>query len=250
MTDPVTTPALPSLTDYRVVLFDLDGVITPTADIHMHAWKAMFTQLFADKGVAQRYTDDDYFQYLDGKQRVDGVASILHSRGIDLELGESDDAPTEDTVNGVGNRKNAVFSSILENEGIAAYPGSLALLDELRAKDMPIGIVSSSKNATWVLTRAGLVERFPVIVDGLVSSIEGLASKPAPDMFLHAAKAFGVEPADAVVFEDAISGVEAAAAGNFGLVVGVDRGVGADALIAAGAHIVIEDLGVFTEAAQ
>lgn len=250
MTDPVTTPALPSLTDYRVVLFDLDGVITPTADIHMHAWKTMFTRLFAEKGVINQYTDDDYFQYLDGKQRVDGVASILKSRGLELELGRSDDAPTADTVNGVGNRKNAVFSAILEEEGIAAYPGSLALLEELQAKGMPIGIVSSSKNARWVLASAHLLERFPVIVDGLVSTAEGLASKPAPDMFLYAAKAFDVDPADAVVFEDAISGVEAAAAGKFGLVVGVDRGVGAEALLAAGADIVIDDLGVFTVAGR
>jgi len=238
---------LPSLTGFSAVLFDLDGVLTPTADIHMHAWRTMFSELFVEKGIAEKYTDDDYYRHLDGKQRMDGVASMLASRGIDLPVGSSDDAGTVDTVSGVGNRKNDVFARMLEQDGIAPYPGSLALVESLRAKGMPMGVVSSSKNAVWVLTAANLLEPFPVIVDGVVAVEEGLGSKPAPDMFLHAARAMNVDPATTAVFEDAISGVAAAHAGAFALVVGVDRGVGEQALLDAGADIVIDDLAVFIE---
>jgi beta-phosphoglucomutase family hydrolase len=242
--------ALPSLDRYRVVLFDLDGVLTPTADLHMHAWRVMFEELFAEKGVAQPYTDDDYFVHLDGKQRYEGVSSILRSRGIELDWGFPTDPTTADTVCGIGNRKNDVFSRVLLEEGVQPYPGSLALLDQLRAKGVPLGIVSSSKNAETVLTAAGIRDRFPVVVDGIVAARETLGSKPSPDMFAHAAEALGVGPEDAAVFEDAISGVAAARAGNFALVVGVDRGVGPAALFDAGADVVVADLGEFVEVAE
>jgi beta-phosphoglucomutase family hydrolase len=229
------------------VLFDLDGVLTPTADIHMHAWRAMFTELFAEKGVTAPYTDDDYFTYLDGKKRDDGVAGLLASRGISVPLGTPGDPSTADTVWGIGNRKNDVFTRVLDEEGIEAYPGSLALVDRLAAAGIPMAVVSSSKNARWVLTAAHLLDRFPIVVDGVTAGEQGLGSKPAPDMFLHAARALGVEPAQAVVFEDAISGVAAAHAGSFGLVVGVDRGAGEEALRSAGASIVVDDLAEFSE---
>lgn len=238
-------PALPTLERFHVVLFDLDGVLTPTADVHMHAWRSMFTELFAQKQVRQGYTENDYYTYLDGKQRYEGVASLLASRGIELPWGSADDASTVDTVCGVGNRKNDVFSAIIASEGVQPYPGSLSLVERLSADGVPMGVVSSSKNAESVLTGAGIRDYFPVVVDGVVSAREGLRSKPAPDMFLFGAKAFGVEPADAVVFEDAISGVAAAYAGDFGLVVGVDRGAGVQALTEAGAGVVVNDLEVF-----
>ena len=230
------------LGSYRLVLFDLDGVLTPTADIHMHAWKVMFDTLFEEKGVTAKYTDEDYFRYLDGKKRDDGVASLLSSRGIVLPLGSPDDPTSADTVWGVGNRKNDVFTQVLEQDGIAPYPGSLVLVDQLLAQGMPMGVVSSSKNAVWVLKAAGLSDKFTVVIDGVVAVHEGLASKPAPDMFLSAAAHFGIPPAEAVVLEDAISGVAAAHAGGFALVIGVDRGAGEQPLRAAGAHIVIRDL--------
>jgi beta-phosphoglucomutase family hydrolase len=242
--------ALPALDRYRAVLFDLVGVLTPTADLHMHAWRVMFEELFAEKGVAAPYTDEDYFVYLDGKQRYEGVASLLRSRGIELDWGFPTDPSTADTVCGIGNRKNDVFSRVLQEEGVQPYPGSLALLDALRAKRTPMAIVSSSKNAETVLTAAGIRDRFPVVVDGLLAARESLASKPAPDMFVSAARALGVAPAEAVVFEDALSGVAAARAGAFGLVVGVDRGVGPQALLDAGADVVIADLGAFLEVAE
>ncbi len=241
---PTPMHGLPDLGTFRAVLFDLDGVLTPTADIHMHAWRTMFTRVFVDRGVAA-YSDDDYYRYLDGKTRYEGVAGLLASRGIEVPWGDPSDASAVDTVCGIGNRKNDVFARVLEQDGIAPYAGSLALVRSLHAERMPMAIVSSSKNAEWVLAAASLRALFPVVVDGVVAAREGLGSKPAPDMFLYAARAIGVDPADAVVFEDAISGVAAASAGRFGVVVGVDRGVGEGALRAAGADVVIDDLAAF-----
>jgi beta-phosphoglucomutase family hydrolase len=240
--------ALPSLNGFSAVLFDLDGVLTPTADLHRYAWRSMFTEVFAEKGVVLPYTDDDYFAHLDGKRRYDGVASMLASRGISLPPGSPSDPPTADTVAGIGNRKNDYFARALEEQGIRPYPGSQALVDELFEAGMPMGVVSSSNNARWVLTAAGLLERFPVIVDGVVAAHESLTSKPAPDMFLFGARQLGLPPVQVVVFEDAISGVASARAGDFGLVVGVDRGAGHDALLDAGADLVIDDLEAYTSA--
>ncbi|BDZ47139.1 HAD family hydrolase [Naasia aerilata] len=235
---------LPNLDDYRAVLFDLDGVLTPTADVHMHAWREMFTALFAAKGVTEPYTDEDYFTYLDGKKRYDGVAGLLASRGIEVPWGSPEDPSTADTVCGIGNRKNDVFSKIIDEDGVSPYPGSLALLRQLSAEGKPMAVVSSSKNAEKVLVGARIRDLFPVVVDGEVATRENLAGKPAGDMFVFAAEALGVEPAESVVLEDAISGVAAGHAGAFALVIGVDRGVGEQALLDAGADVVIEDLGV------
>lgn len=228
--------------DAAAVLFDLDGVITPTAEVHMRAWSTMFTELFAARDVRPPYSERDYFQYLDGRPRYDGVAALLFSRGIDVPWGDPSDPDDADTVCGIGNRKNAVFSSLLATEGIAAYPGSLAVIDRLGALGIPVAVVSSSKNAVPVLAAAHLADRFPVVVDGVVAHDEGLPGKPRPDIFLEGARRLQVEPANAVVVEDAISGVAAARAGRFGLVVGVDRGVGSEALRDAGADVVVGDL--------
>jgi beta-phosphoglucomutase family hydrolase len=228
--------------DAAAVLFDLDGVITPTAEVHMRAWSTMFTELFTDRGVRPPYTEADYFQYLDGRPRYDGVAGLLSSRGIEVPWGDPSDPDDAETVCGIGNRKNAVFSALLEQEGIAAYPGSLAVIDRLGQLGIPAAIVSSSKNAVPVLAAAHLADRFPVIVDGVVAQAEGLPGKPRPDIFLEGARRLQADPANTVVVEDAISGVAAGAAGEFGLVVGVDRGVGSEALRDAGADLVVGDL--------
>ena len=228
--------------DAAAVLFDLDGVITPTAEVHMRAWSTMFTELFTARGIHPPYSDTDYFQHLDGRPRYEGVAGLLASRGIEVPWGDPSDPDAAETVCGIGNRKNAVFSALLEKEGIAAYPGSLAVLDRLGMLGIPVAIVSSSKNAVAVLAAAHLADRFPVVVDGVVAHDEGLPGKPRPDIFLAGAERLQVDPANAVVVEDAISGVAAGAAGNFGLVVGVDRGVGSEALRDAGADLVVGDL--------
>jgi beta-phosphoglucomutase family hydrolase len=239
--------AQPDLTTYDAVLFDLDGVLTPTAEVHMLAWRTMFEELFAAWGLEPAYTDRDYFEYLDGKKRYDGVASLLRSRDVEVPWGDPADPPAADTVCGVGNRKNEVFERVLRADGIAPYPGSVALLDLLAAAGTPVAVVSSSKNALEVLTAAGIRDRFPVVMDGVIAERDGLASKPAPDVFVEAARMLGVDPARSAAVEDALSGVRAAAAGGFGLVVGVDRGVGADGLRDAGADVVVDDLAAFVD---
>ncbi len=236
---------LPDLTAYDGVLFDLDGVLTPTAEVHMHAWQTMFEELFADWSIEPPYTERDYFDHLDGKKRYDGVASLLRNRSVEVPWGQPSDPVTADTVCGIGNRKNVVFERVLRADGIAPYPGSLALLDVLAAAGTPVAVVSSSKNAEEVLGVAGIRDRFPVVMDGVIAERDHLASKPAPDVFVEAARMLGVDPARSVAVEDAISGVQSAAAAGYALVVGVDRGTGAEALRAAGAHVVVTDLEEF-----
>lgn len=221
-------------TDYAGVLFDLDGVITPTAEIHEHAWSELF--------AAYDFTQDDYLRHVDGKPRYNGVRDFLASRAITLPDGTPDDAPGDDTVCAMGNKKNELFNVVLDRDGIAAYPGSQAILDLLAEVGVPSAIVSSSKNAVPVLAAAGLTSRFDVVVDGVVAADEGLAGKPAPDGYLLGAERLGVDPARTVVIEDATSGVAAGRAGNFAVVIGVDRGAGADALLAHGATFVVDDL--------
>ncbi len=220
--------------DYDGVLFDLDGVITPTAEIHERAWGELF--------AAYDYTEADYLAHIDGKPRYDGVRSFLASRAVVLPEGLPDDQPGDDTVCAMGNRKNELFNSILDLQGITPFPGSMAVLDHLAAIGVPAAIVSSSKNAGRVLRAAGLAERFDVVIDGIVAADAGLAGKPAPDGYLLGAERLGVEPRRTVVVEDAVSGVAAGANGDFAVVIGVDRGAGAETLLEHGATFVVGDL--------
>lgn len=229
--------------DFDGVLFDLDGVLTPTAEVHMHAWRRLFTDFLAERGdESGPYTDQDYFDHVDGKPRYDGVRSFLASRGITLPDGDPTDPPDAETVCGLGNRKNATFNQVLEADGIVAYPGSVRLLDALREAGTAMAVVSSSRNARAVLRAAGLADRFTTVVDGEEARRLDLPGKPAPDTFLQAARELGVPRERAVVVEDATSGVAAGRAGRFGLVVGVDRGAGHAELAAAGADRVVDDL--------
>ena len=221
--------------DFGAVLFDLDGVITPTALTHEHAW----ADLFAPWG----FTNADYLAYVDGRPRYDGVRTFLASRGVQLPEGDPTDKPGDDTICALGNRKDEMFNAVLARDGIAAYPGSLAVMDRLDALGIPSAIVSSSKNARTVLRAAGIEARFHAVVDGNTLVDEHLAGKPDPAMFLHAADCLAVTPARAVVVEDAISGVAAGHAGHFALVLGVDRGGNRQALTEAGADLVVDDLG-------
>ncbi len=222
--------------DYEAVLFDLDGVVTPTAEVHMRAWAEMFNaylESYGGPGDSSPYVDDDYFAHVDGKPRYDGVRDFLTSRGLPA---------SEDLVVELGDRKNDAFNEVLERDGVTAYPGSVLLLDHLRDLGMPLAVVSSSVNAPAVLAAAGLADRFRTVVSGAVATELGLPGKPAPDTFLHAAAELGATAATSVVLEDAVSGVRAGAAGAFVLVVGVDRGVGASTLTEAGATMVVADL--------
>lgn len=242
-----TVPLSPAQTRERIlslkaILFDLDGVLTPTVDIHKQAWATLFTEFLAAHHVEKQYTEADYFKYVDGKPRYDGVRSLLASRNITLPDGEVSDSPDADTVSGLGNRKNVVFTETLEANGISPYPGSLDFLNFVVDAGLKVAVVTSSRNGEMVLEAAGLRDRFTVVVDGVVAHDAKLAGKPAPDTYAHAAELLGLTPADCVVIEDAQSGVEAGRAGNFGLVLGVDRGVGAEALLESGADATVRDL--------
>lgn len=232
-TIPRMTVAL-NWTKFDAVLFDLDGVVTPTAAVHERAWSELF--------AAWDFSADDYLTYVDGKPRYDGVQSFLRSRGVDLPWGDPSDPPGDDTVCAMGNRKNDTFNAVLDRDGIAPYPGTVELLDLLDRRGVRQAIVSSSKNARKVLDAAGLRKRFPVVVDGVVAVDEHLDGKPDPAMFLRAAEMLGAPASASVVVEDASSGVAAGAAGGFGLVLGVDRGENLLALLASGADVVVEDL--------
>ena len=219
--------------DYAAVLFDLDGVVTPTAEVHMRAWSEMFNAFLEDREGQAPYTDADYFAHVDGKPRYEGVRDFLTSRGIP--------AP-EDLVVELGDRKNDAFNVVLARDGVTAYPGSVALLDHLRELGTPLAVVSSSVNAPSVLMAAGLADRFETVVSGAVATERGLPGKPAPDTFEYAAEVLGATAATSAVLEDAVSGVRAGRAGDFALVVGVDRGAGAETLTEAGADLVVADL--------
>ncbi|WP_368497815.1 HAD family hydrolase [Herbiconiux sp. A18JL235] len=246
MTDTVTRDAS-RLATARALLFDLDGVLTPTVDVHMKAWARLFAPYLAAQGV-EPYTDDDYYLYIDGKPRVEGVRSMLEARGLSLPFGSPDDVAGESTVWALGNRKNDAVAAELAENGVAAYPGSLEFLTAAIAGGYEVAVVSSSRNAEAVLTAAGIRDRFEVIVDGVVAAREGIAGKPAPDTYLRAAERLGFTPAECVVIEDAHSGVQAGRDGDFGLVVGVDRGVGAQELLDSGADIVVDDLAELVSA--
>ena len=208
----------------------------------MRAWRQMFSAYFVENDVAPPYTDADYFTCVDGKPRYDGVRAALASRGIELPEGDPTDEPGAETVCGLGNTKNALFDRMLKEDGVVAFPGTLALLDALAEKGVAVAVVSSSRNARAVLLAANLADRFTVVVDGEVARHAGLRGKPSPETFEHAAAALGVPATRAVVIEDAVSGVAAGRAGAFGLVIGVDRGAGPETLREAGADVVVRDL--------
>ena len=220
---------------FAAVLFDLDGVVTPTAEIHERAWAELF--------APWDFTSADYLAHVDGRPRYDGVATFLASRDVELPWGDPSDHPGDDTICALGNRKNEVFNSVLARDGIEPYPGTMRVLDQLDETGVASAIVSSSRNARTVLAAADLTDRFPVVVDGLTAADEGLAGKPDPAMFAAAAAKVGVATTRCVVVEDASSGVAAGAAGEFALVVGIDRGDNRDALLDAGADLVVDDLG-------
>lgn len=225
-------------------LFDLDGVLTSTADQHRQAWKKTFDAVLADdEGDSFReFTDHDYAEYVDGRPRADGVRQFLASRGITVPEGFPDDPPDAATVHGIGNRKNELLLRTIEQHGARAYPGSVRYLRAARDAGLAIGVVTSSANGAAVLDAAGLSHFVQARVDGMVIARDRLAGKPAPDSYLAGAAALGVDPSAAAVFEDALAGVQAARAGHFGHIVGVDRAGQAQELRERGADVVVTDL--------
>ena len=232
----------------RGCLFDLDGVLTKTAKVHDAAWKQMFDSFLRERAASagQQFVPfdpvKDYDEYVDGKPRADGTRSFLESRSIELPEGSPDDPPDAQTVNGLGNRKNVILLKLIKEDGVEAYEGSVDYVRAARDAGLRRAVVSSSANCRDVLIAAGIEDLFEVRIDGMVAQEQHLRGKPAPDTFLAGARALGLEPSAAAVFEDALAGVAAGRAGNFGYVVGVDRVGQAEALKAQGADIVVEDL--------
>ena len=223
-------------------------MLTQTAKVHDAAWKQMFDEFLRERAdqSGQPFTPfdpvQDYEEYVDGKPRADGTRSFLASRGIELPEGDPDDPPDAQTVNGLGNRKNVLLLEMIRTQGVEPYEGSVRYVRAVRDAGLRRAVVSSSANCHDVLVAAGIDDLFEARIDGIVAQREHLRGKPAPDTFLAGAEALGLAPAEAVVFEDALAGVEAGRAGRFGYVVGVDRVGQAAALKAHGADIVVEDL--------
>ena len=230
---------------FSAVIFDLDGVITQTALVHSTAWKEMFdTYLkYREEKYGEPFKEfshtDDYLPYVDGKPRYKGVASFLESRGIDIPFGDPSDLPEAETACGLGNRKNLTFNEILDRDGVKLYDSTVELIHDLKKAGIRIGVASSSKNCKPVLETAGLLEMFETRVDGVVSAELGLQGKPEPDIFTTACDNLGVEYAESVVVEDAVSGVQAGRKGNFGLVLGVAREENSHELLINGADIAV-----------
>jgi beta-phosphoglucomutase family hydrolase len=250
-TDGLAVISLPD--SVQACLFDLDGVLTRTATVHAAAWKEMFDGYLRER--AARTGEEfvpfdpvaDYTRYVDGKPRYDGVRSFLTARGIGLPEGESGDLPAAETVRGLGNRKNELVLRLIREGGVEVYDGSVRYLEAAREAGLRRAVVSSSANTYDVLVAAGIEGFFEARIDGVVAEREGLKGKPAPDTFLAGARALGVAPEEAAVFEDALAGVEAGRAGGFACVVGVDRVGQAEALREHGASIVVSDLSELLE---
>jgi beta-phosphoglucomutase family hydrolase len=237
----------------RGCLFDLDGVLTQTAKVHDAAWKQMFDEFLRQraKATGQPFVPfdpvKDYDDYVDGKPREDGTKSFLESRGIELPEGHPDDPPDAQTIYGLGNRKNVLFLKIVHDDGVQPYEGSVRYVNAVKAAGLPHAVVSSSANTKKVLAAAGLADLFDTVIDGVVAQREHLHGKPAPDTYLAGARALGLEPKEAAVYEDALAGVAAGRAGGFGFVVGVDRVGQAEALKQHGADVVVKDLAELLE---
>lgn len=245
--DKIKNPVTPDKFD--AVLFDLDGVITDTARIHAACWKVMFNTYLKRRAaeLGEEFVpfeiETDYINYVDGKPRYDGVRDFLASRNIKLEDGTPDSPATEETVCGLGNRKNELVNLRISMHGVDIYQSSVDFVKYLLNNGIKTAIVSSSANCAAVLESANISDLFPVVIDGRVARERKLKGKPSPDTYLEAAKELGVTPEKSVVVEDAISGVRAGRSGKFGLVIGISRKDNIEDLLENGADIVVQDLG-------
>jgi beta-phosphoglucomutase family hydrolase len=233
---------------YQAVIFDMDGVVTQTATVHAEAWKEMFD------GFLRQYSQEhlvpfqpfdvksDYRLYVDGKAREEGVRSFLGSRGINLPVGNIDDPPELNSIYGLGNRKNDRFLKFIATHGVEAFPSTVQFIQDLKARGLQVAVISASRNATDILKSAGVLGLFDTQVDGLDAERLQLKSKPEPDIFCQAARQLGVMPGQAIVVEDALAGVQAGHAGEFALVIGVNRDNQAQLLCSHGANLVVNDL--------
>lgn len=233
---------------FKGVILDLDGVVTGTARVHGLAWESMFNvylKMVAKRDGAQFIPFDvekDYLEYVDGKPRMQGVKSFLESRGISLPFGDYDDSPKKETLCGLGNRKNTDFQKVLKKEGPDVFGSTIAFIKDCKKHGIKIGVASSSRNCQLILKLGKLEKYFETRVCGVVSRKLNLNGKPDPDIFVTAAANLGLKPAECVVIEDAISGVQAGKKGNFGLTLGIAREIKGETLLKHGADIVVCDM--------
>jgi trehalose-phosphatase len=244
---------LPVVIDPRyhdAVIFDMDGVVTDTASIHAKAWRSMFDDFLAGRPEREGenhalFTEDDYRHFVDGKPRHDGVADFLASRGITLDRGDSTDAPTRDTVCGLGNRKQEIFRRLITH-GVPKFDSTVALIRRLQDAGLGTGLYSASRNCEHVLDAADIGDLFLVRVDGVIAAELGLPGKPDPAVLLETARRLQVHPDRCVIVEDAEAGVTAGRNGGFGFVLGVDRTGQDGRLTEHGADAVVTDLADVT----
>lgn len=239
------------LRSFEAVIFDLDGVLTQTSEIHAMAWTALFNEFLKARQQdgdedCRPFSNEDYFRHVDGKPRREGIKAFLRSRNIELSEGAPTDPPGMPSVDSLAANKNELFLKLLRDRGVETEPGATELIEQLKVSDVGMAVVSSSRNCTSVLKAAGLDDVFDVVVDGCIAEELALAGKPSPDAYLEAARRLAVTPRDAVVLEDALAGVAAARAGGFGLIVGVDHGAGAERMRAHGANVVVTSLSELT----
>lgn len=198
-------------------VFDLDGVLVDTAQFHLAAWRRIATELGFD-------LDPAVGESLKGVGREAALDIVLRSGGV--ELSEAEFAET-------AARKNRYYNDhLLGLDESALLAGSLDALHWLREGGIPIALASASRNARTILSSTGIEPLFDVIVDGVVVT----AAKPDPEVFLVAARGLGLPPADCIVFEDAVAGVEGAKAAGSPVV-----GIG-DPAVLLGADLVATDL--------
>jgi len=233
---------------FRAVIFDLDGVITDTATSHAKAWKTLFDDYLKSRAAKtgedffQFSVETDYTAFIDGKPRYEGVESFLNARGITLPVGDPTDSPGEETICSLGNQKNDIFCDLISREGVEVFCGTTQLVRQLKKTGISSAVASSSKNCQLVLSITGLGALFKVSVDGVKALELGLRGKPFPDMFVKCCEYLGTQPELTVIVEDSEVGVQAGRAGEFGLVIGIDRAECGTLLSNAGADVVVRDL--------
>lgn len=233
-----------TIENVEAAIFDLDGVITSTAKVHAKAWKKMFDEFLNSRNEEHKPMDiqEDYDNYIDGKPRYKGVKDFLDSRNIDIPYGEKSDPAEKETVCGLGNRKNQIFQELIKTEGFEVFEDAVDQIKKWRSKGIKTAIISSSKNCKPILEKAELTHLFEERIDGVVSEELKLNGKPDPDIFLEAASRLNIGPDKAVIFEDAIAGIQAGKKGGFFKVIGINHNGSPDILKEHGADITITNM--------
>ena len=235
------------MTYFEGAVFDMDGVVTRTADVHAAAWKVAFEEFLRGEAVThgapfQEFSKDDYLAYVDGRPRYEGVAAFLRSRGLTLPFGVQGDTTDRQTVCGLGNRKDQLLVADIEARGVPVFDSTILLIKTLRQQGVKVGLATSSKNCEVILRKAGITELFDARIDGVISENLGLRGKPEPDLFRATCEMLEVETSRAMIVEDSVAGVVAGATGQFGLTIGVARSGNGEELRRSGADLVVHDL--------